>query len=90
MLPVCAATITIKLSTAGVKPATDLVPLVVLNTDPKRVMLGEAKVYALKAVYVNDEQLTVSPAATVKPPVILISEPEEATAHWITITAAEV
>jgi len=43
VLAVCAATITIKLPTAGVKPATDLVPLVVLNTDPKRVMLGEAK-----------------------------------------------
>jgi hypothetical protein len=53
-------------------------------------MLGEAKFYALKAVYVNDEQLTVSPAATVKLPVMLMSEPVVPTAHWITITAAEV
>jgi len=37
--------------------------------------------YALSAVYVNDEQLTVSPEATVKPPVMFISEPEAATAH---------
>jgi hypothetical protein len=37
--------------------------------------------YALNAVYVKDEQLTVSPDATVKPPVMLMSDAEAATAH---------
>jgi hypothetical protein len=37
--------------------------------------------YALSAVYVSEEQETVSPDATVKPPVMFISEPEAATAH---------
>tara|TARA_R110000868_G_scaffold84298_1_gene237704 strand:- start:268 stop:417 length:150 start_codon:yes stop_codon:yes gene_type:complete len=46
--------------------------------------------YALKAVYVSDEQDTVSPAATVNPPVMLMSDAEAATAHWITIVAPEV
>jgi hypothetical protein len=90
VLVVCAATITIKLPTAGVKPAIDLVPLAVVNTDPKRDMLGEAKFYALSAVYVSEEQETVSPAATVKPPVILISAPEEYTEQWIIYVPPEV
>ena len=46
--------------------------------------------YALSAVYVKLEQLTVSPAATVKPPVILMSEAEAATAQWITTVPPEV
>jgi hypothetical protein len=53
------------------------------NSIPVRC-LNKRKVvhdYALNAVYVNDEQLTVSPEATVKPPVILMSDKEAATAH---------
>jgi hypothetical protein len=46
--------------------------------------------YALNAVYVSEEQETVSPDATVKPPVMLMSDAEAATAHWITIVAPEV
>ena len=91
MLPVFAVTITIKSPTLEAKePTADLVPLAVVNTDPIRVMLGEAKFYALKAVYVNGEQLTVSPVFTVKPPVMFMSDKEAATAHWITIVLLEV
>ena len=46
--------------------------------------------YALSAVYVRLEQETVSPAATVKPLVMLMSEAEAATAQWITTVPPEV
>ena len=47
-------------------------------------------VYAGSAVYVKEEQDTVSPDATVKPLVMLMSDADAATAQWMTSVPPDV